>query len=342
MSMLSSILPANGIKFTDIIEIMILSFLFYNLLLWIRNTRAWLLLRGVVVLAICFGLVYMLHMNTLIFLINRGLDVAITAIIVIFHPELRRVLESLGEKNLFSSLIPLNFEAQGKHVERYSTHTINEMVHAILEMAKVKTGALLVIERNVSLADLERTGISLDAMVSSQLLINIFEHNTPLHDGAVLIRGDRIVSATCYLPLSGNMALSKELGTRHRAGVGISEESDSLTLIVSEETGGISIAYRGILERNVTEERLRERLTEAQDKVKTTNRFDISSMWKKAEKIPAVKVAAHALKVDRIVEKMFLSKSQEVPAGDIDLAAVPVSGDQPVTGERTGNGDEEK
>lgn len=133
-------------------------------------------------------------------------------------------------------------------------------------MGKVKTGALIVIEHDQSLREYERTGIDVDGIISSQLLINIFEHNTPLHDGAVIVRGNRVVSATCYLPLSDNMALSKDLGTRHRAGVGISEVTDSLTVIVSEETGKISVAYGGALERNLDAGRLKERLQEIQDK----------------------------------------------------------------------------
>ena len=126
---------------------------------------------------------------------------------------------------------------------------MNELVKGCVEMGKAKTGALIVIEQNTALTEYERTGIALDSLITSQLLINIFEHNTPLHDGAVLVRGDRIVSATCYLPLSDNMELSKDLGTRHRAGVGISEATDSVTIIVSEETGGISVAYKGRLDR---------------------------------------------------------------------------------------------
>ena len=133
-------------------------------------------------------------------------------------------------------------------------------------MSAERTGALIVIEQNENLREYERTGIEIDALVTSQLLINIFEHNTPLHDGAVIIRGDRVTAATCYLPLSDNKSLSKALGTRHRAGVGVSEVTDSLTIIVSEETGGISIAYRGSLQRSVTEMILRDRLIEAQNK----------------------------------------------------------------------------
>jgi diadenylate cyclase len=141
-----------------------------------------------------------------------------------------------------------------------------------MEMSAERTGALIVIEQNENLREYERTGIEIDALVTSQLLINIFEHNTPLHDGAVIIRGDRVTAATCYLPLSDNKSLSKALGTRHRAGVGVSEATDSLTIIVSEETGGISVAYRGTLQRSVTEKALRDRLIEAQNKTAAVRR----------------------------------------------------------------------
>ena len=145
-------------------------------------------------------------------------------------------------------------------------------------MAKVKTGALIVIEQKETLAEYERTGIALDSILTSQLLINIFEHNTPLHDGAIIVRGNRIVAATCYLPLSDNTVLSKELGTRHRAGVGISEVTDSLTVIVSEETGHISYAYKGKLTRNVDAQQLRERLVILQNK--TTDTKKKFRLWK--------------------------------------------------------------
>ena len=161
--------------------------------------------------------------------------------------------------------------------ELFSDNTINEIIKACFEMGKNKTGALIVIEKEDSLTDYERTGIMLDSVISSQLLINIFEHNTPLHDGAVIVRGNRIVSATCYLPLSDNMELSKELGTRHRAGVGISEVTDSLTLIVSEETGRISIAFEGELYRNVDADFVREKLQLLQDKVIEEKKF---KLWK--------------------------------------------------------------
>ena len=274
-------MPTVSITITDVLEIFILAFLVYSLLLWIKSTRAWTLLKGLRVLVVCVSLVYILHMDTLIFIVNRGIDIAITAAIVIFQPELRRALEQIGEKQIVSSLIPID---TGRDVtERFSDKTVNEIAKAASEMGKAKTGALIVIEQNVRLDEYERTGITLDSVLTSQLLINIFEHNTPLHDGAVIVRGNRITSATCYLPLSDNMMLSKELGTRHRAGVGISEVTDSLTVIVSEETGGISVAYKGELKRNITVDELKEQLVMLQNKTVPQKKFRIWKGWNKNE-----------------------------------------------------------
>lgn len=274
-------MPTVSITITDVLEIFILAFLVYSLLLWIKSTRAWTLLKGLMVLVVCVSLVYILHMDTLIFIVNRGIDIAITAAIVIFQPELRRALEQIGEKQIVSSLIPID---TGRDVtERFSDKTVNEIAKAASEMGKAKTGALIVIEQNVRLDEYERIGITLDSVLTSQLLINIFEHNTPLHDGAVIVRGNRITSATCYLPLSDNMMLSKELGTRHRAGVGISEVTDSLTVIVSEETGGISVAYKGELKRNITVDELKEQLVMLQNKTVPQKKFRIWKGWNKNE-----------------------------------------------------------
>lgn len=268
-------LPSISIGITDIMEIIILAYLVYKLLLWIKNTRAWTLLKGILTIVICVSIVYLLQMDTLIYIVNRGISIAIIAAIVVFQPEIRKVLEQLGEKKFISSILPLDNVRTVQQL--FSDKTINELVKATVEMAKVKTGALIVIEQNETLEEYERTGIKVDALLTSQLLINIFEHNTPLHDGAVVVRGDRITAATCYLPLSDNMHLSKELGTRHRAGVGISEVTDSLTIIVSEETGHISIAYKGELDRKLTAEALRERLVILQNKSVVSKKF---KLWK--------------------------------------------------------------
>ena len=175
-----------------------------------------------------------------------------------------------GNKEIITNVLPFT---GSKGVESsFSTKTINEIVKACVEMGKVRTGALIVIEGKQPLGDFERTGIEVDGIVTSQLLINIFEHNTPLHDGAVIVRGNRITSATCYLPLSDNMSLDKNLGTRHRAGVGISEVTDAVTVIVSEETGKISVAYKGGLERNLDAESLKVRLQKLQPESEEDNR----------------------------------------------------------------------
>lgn len=239
----------------DVLEILIIALLVYYVLVWMKATRAWTLLKGLIVICIFLLLASLFKMNTILWMAQNVLGFAITALVVILQPELRKALEELGKKNILASVIP--FDSGKKEDNAFSEKTINEIVRACVEMGKVRTGALIVIEQKVSLKDYERTGIDVDGLVTNQLLINIFEHNTPLHDGAVIIRGNRIVSATCYLPLSDNLALSKELGTRHRAGVGISEVTDSLTIIVSEETGKISVAYEGDLRRNLDAEALR-------------------------------------------------------------------------------------
>ena len=254
-----------SIRWVDIVEILLIAFLMYHILVWVKNTRAWTLLKGIIVIAVFILIAAYFQMNTILWIVQNAFGVAVTAVVVILQPELRKALEELGQKNIISSIIP--FETNRTSEEgRFSDKTINEITKACVEMGKVKTGALIVIEQNQSLSEYERTGIDVDGIVTSQLLINIFEKNTPLHDGAVIVRGNRITSATCYLPLSDNMALSKDLGTRHRAGVGISEATDSMTVIVSEETGKISVAYKGELERSLDGDRLKERLKSIQNK----------------------------------------------------------------------------
>ena len=206
----------------------------------------------------------LLNLDSILFLVSKGINAILVATAVIFQPELRRALEQLGEKKFLSSLIPFDMEKDAE--ERFSDKTVNELVKGSFEMGKAKTGALIVLEKNTKLTEYIRTGIELDSLVTSQLLLNIFEHNTPLHDGAIIVRGNRIISATCYLPLSANMELSKQLGTRHRAGVGVSEATDSLTIIVSEETGQVSVAQGGELSRGLNSKQLREVLVAAQNK----------------------------------------------------------------------------
>ena len=251
------------IRISDILEIFIIAFLVYHILVWARNTRLWSLLKGVIVILVFILVCALFNMSTILWIVERVFSIAIIGIVVILQPELRKALEELGRKNFFSNVLALG---DSKTEGRFSDKTLNEIVRACVEMSKVRTGALIVIEQNHPLTEYERTGIDVDAIVTSQLLINIFEHNTPLHDGAVIVRGDRVVSATCYLPLSDNMGIGKELGTRHRAGIGASEATDAFVIIVSEETGKISVAQEGELERSLDSDRLRERLRVLQDK----------------------------------------------------------------------------
>ncbi len=256
-----------SVSWTDVVEILVIAYLVYEIILWFNKTRAWSLLKGIFVILAFLLIAEVLEMNTILWIAGKLFTIAATVIVVVFQPELRKALEQLGRRNFISSVI--SFDNSKDAEGRFSDHTINELIRACNEMARVKTGALIVIEQNDSLNDIERTGINIDAVVSSQLLINIFEHNTPLHDGAVVIRGDRVTAATCYLPLSDNLSLSKDLGTRHRAGVGISESTDALTIIVSEETGRISIAYEGELIRNVDNDTFRKQLELIQNKPET-------------------------------------------------------------------------
>lgn len=261
----------------DIIEILLISMFVYKFMVWVKNTRAYTLLKGILIVLMFIFIAYVFRMNTILWIFENLATVMITAVFVIFQPELRRVLEQLGKKNLMFSRFPFD-SARGME-ERFEDETVQEICEACFNMSKENTGALIVVEQNVILEEYEEKGIKLDSVVSIQLLMNIFVDKTPLHDGAVIIRGDRIVAAACLLPLSENLDLSKQLGTRHRAGVGISEVSDSLTIIVSEETGDVSIAQGGVLHRNITFEELRKALSDMQNKTYTGNsRF---RLWKK-------------------------------------------------------------
>ena len=253
-----------SVSIIDVIEIILISFFVYQFMVWIKFTRAYTLLKGLLVIGAFLVIAYIFKMNTILWIFSNLASTLIVGVIVIFQPELRKVLEQLGQKKIMSALIP--FDAGKEVKERFTDKTISELVKACFDMGEVKTGALIVIEQEEKLTDYIRTGINVDAILTSQLLINIFEHNTPLHDGAVIVRENRIVAATCYLPLSDNMELSKQLGTRHRAGVGISEQTDSVTIIVSEETGQVSVAQNGRLIRGVNSAKLREILVRAQNK----------------------------------------------------------------------------
>ena len=266
-----------SVNIIDVIEIILIAFFVYQFMVWIKFTRAYTLLKGLLIIAAFLVIAYVFKMNTILWIVSKLAGALITAIVVIFQPELRKVLEQLGQKKIMASIIPFD---SGKEVkERFTDKTVNELIKACFDMAEVKTGALIVIEQEIRLDEYIRTGINVDAILTSQLLINIFEHNTPLHDGAVIVRENRIVSATCYLPLSDNMELSKQLGTRHRAGVGISEVTDSVTIIVSEETGKVSVAEGGRLMSGISSSELREVLERAQNK-KVVNNSKLRQLFK--------------------------------------------------------------
>ena len=244
------------VNFFNIIEILIIAYIVYEIMRWITSTRAWTLLKGLLIILGFTIISYLFQFDVILWILGRIATIAVTALIIIFAPELRKALEQLGNKNIMRFFV---FESKPGD-DNVSQNTIEEIINAAFAMSKPKTGALIVVERKEYLTNIENTGILIDGLVSSQLLINIFEHNTPLHDGAVLIRGNKIVSATCYLPLSENMRISKDLGTRHRAAIGISEVSDSLTVVVSEETGRVSVADGGNLKRVSTKDELRQEL----------------------------------------------------------------------------------
>ena len=268
-----------NIYWTDSVEVLILAYLIYHLMIWIKNTKAWMLLRGIAVLAIFILVAFIFQMHTILYIAENSVTILATVAVVVFQLELRRALETLGERKFLTSIAP--FES-GRERARFSEDTMESIIDAAYNMGRVKTGALMVVEQAIHLTEYESTGIHMDCVISMQVLMQIFEHNTPLHDGAVIVRGNRVTSATCYLPLSDNMLLSKELGTRHRAGVGISEVTDSMTVIVSEETGRISVAYEGNLERNLDGDALKERLRDIQGKPEEEKR---RKLWKGREKI---------------------------------------------------------
>lgn len=271
-----------NVHLTDIVEILIVGVIVYEIMLWIKNTKAWMLLKGMIVLGLFILVAAIFQMHTILFLARESINVLAIAAVVVFQPELRRALEKLGEKNLLSNI---NLFDRNKENQRFSDETVESLVKACFDMGSVCTGALIVVEQAIRLTEYEMTGIELDCKVSSQVLLNIFEHNTPLHDGAVIMRGDRIASATCYLPLSDNMQISKDLGTRHRAALGMSEVSDALIIAVSEETGQVSVAMGGQLARGVTPEYLATRLSQIQYRTSEGKKFTIRKGRQRHEEV---------------------------------------------------------
>ena len=257
----------------DLLDIFIVAYLIYKIIFWIKETRAWTLLKGILVIFIFYIFASVLKLNTITWILTNTISVGIIAIIVVFQPELRRALEQLGKGKMFELFAKDNDNDD----EKATAKTIDEILKAADKMGSVKTGALILIEKDVPLGELERTGIPIDAVVTSQLLINIFEKDTPLHDGAVIIRNNRVAAATCFLPLTESNDISMELGTRHRAAIGASEVSDAYVIVVSEETGYISMAKDGVLYRNISTETLRGMLSSKSSKQSIKRKI---SLWK--------------------------------------------------------------
>lgn len=244
------------LKFTDLIDIAILAVLIYQLTKILRETRAIQFLKGIAILVIVLLLSDWLNLNALNYILGNIMQAGLIAIVVIFQPELRNMLERMGRSKA-GKIIDM---VSGQNESDKTMHVIDELCIAAENLSKTRTGALVVIERETRLGDVIRTGSVVNADMSAALLENIFAPNTPLHDGAVIVRGDRIHTAGCLLPLTSNPNLSRELGTRHRAALGISEASDAMVVVVSEETGKISIAINGTLTRNLDRESLKRAL----------------------------------------------------------------------------------
>jgi len=263
--------PLDMLK--SIVDISIVSYLSYKLIQLVKETRAWQLVKGIIVILIVALISALLNLRTLAFILNKTIELAGFALVVVFQPELRRGLEQIGRsnfKNFFS------FDENDDVI--HTTFTIEEIVKAATELSRTKTGALIVVERQTKLGEIINTGTKLDSSVSAELIINIFTPNTPLHDGALIVRDNKLKSAACFLPLTDNPNLSKELGTRHRAALGITEVSDCISVVVSEETGKISYALNGGLTRNLTPDILRKALNKNLLEKKSPNKK--LSLWK--------------------------------------------------------------
>ncbi|AFS79192.1 DNA integrity scanning domain-containing protein [Gottschalkia acidurici 9a] len=260
-----------NIRIMDVIDIVIVAIVFYKLFMLIRETRAEQLLKGIFLLLVAAKISDILELYTLYWILERAMTVGVIAILIVFQPELRRALEYIGRTKLFSKSI---IELEDEHIQS----VIEEIVEATASLSRQKIGALMIMEKETGLNEVAETGTNISGKVSSELLINIFIPNTPLHDGAVLIKNDNIKAAACFLPLTENPNLSKELGTRHRAALGITERSDSVAIIVSEETGTISIAEKGKIKRYIEPETLKKVLIDVYKP--DVQKVNIFSKWR--------------------------------------------------------------
>jgi diadenylate cyclase len=244
--------PRFGI--VQALDILIVAALLYLIMRWIRRTQAWVLLRGIAIILVVALIAEIFDLITVQWIVDNTIQLGLVVVVILFQPELRKALEQIGRGKYLG-----NLKMEGESQVHISPHTIDEIIQATRKMKATHTGALIVLEQEVDLSEHETSGVRLDAQVSAQLLLNIFEKNTPMHDGAVIIRDNRVSSATCILPLTAE-TLDTALGTRHRAAVGVSEISDARVVIVSEETGSISLAIGGQITRDVTENQMRDLL----------------------------------------------------------------------------------
>ena len=258
------------IRINDLFDIVIVALLVYYLIKLIRETRAMQLFKGLLFIAAVFLISSILKLTALNYILTGTIQIGLFALVVIFQPELRNVLERLGRFSVISNIITSSDDEKIKQTE----NTINAVVSAASNMSSTKTGALMVLERETRLGEYLSTGTPLNADISDRLLINIFVHYTPLHDGATIIRGNKIITAACVLPLTANTNISPDLGTRHRAALGLSEATDAVVVVVSEETGKISIAMNGTLTRNLTQDSLKRILNKVM--IKSSNISDTS------------------------------------------------------------------
>ncbi|MFU0824255.1 diadenylate cyclase CdaA [Clostridium sp.] len=268
----------KGINIYSVLDIIVVSYIFYKFYMLMHETRAEQLLKGILFIILLIPISSLLHLTTLNWILNKTITIGVLSFVIIFQPEIRKALEHIG-RSAFND----------KHIledEEKMNMIITEIANAVENLSKSRTGALIVIEQTTGLGDIINTGTKLDSVISAALLENIFVVNTPLHDGASVIRNDRIAAAGCFLPLTNNNDINKQLGTRHRAAIGISEVSDALVIVVSEETGVISLAVNGNLTRYYTKERLKDiliRIIKYRKSKKITYREKVKSWLKKAE-----------------------------------------------------------
>lgn len=263
------------IKINDIVDIAIIAYLIYRLLMFTRKSQTGQVLKGIILVLIVMWLAYQFKLHVLSFILSKAIEIGLLALVIVFHPEIRRFLEQVGSRG-FKKLMG------GRSASSSTERAITQLVEAYSSMSRDHIGALVVFERNTILDDSIKSGTMVDAEVSGELLKNIFWPNAPLHDGAVIIRNGRVLSAGCVLPLTSNLNVSRELGTRHRAGIGASEHSDAVVAIVSEETGSISVAIGGMLKRHLSletlERLLRNELIQPEDEVQTSKLSKLSSL----------------------------------------------------------------